>query len=591
MKFIIWQELHKKIIIKLNEDKKTINKELALLLDNLGRALFRLESLTDPSNQKLQIEIIQILLGKLLQSPLIDKFIKIKHKEIHDELLIFLDHADRMKASYVLDLDFQAILQAIQNNMMEEAHTIISKYCSNKETLGKLTSRLVIRCIYFEVAQSLRAIDFLHSYNADFNQVISHSGDTLLIEAVNSEVDFTIIDALINAGANVNLSANGRIGITPLHTAACNLNLDLVEFLLNRDASPLITYNLCYFLAQKPEAVTILEKLLTRGLPFPSTDDFLNPLKAAIECKNEAAVLLFFNLKYPIYPNAIVDAIYSNEISLLELIIDNSSLKLPKEMPGSNNNFLFGKRVSYKMFLYCFNHGLSLKNYSLKDEHVLRTPQAVSILLEMKPDWNKPFAAMSIQRTAGYSPLATGNSPGQCECLYLSHVVAALATKETFPLLMMSGLDIHARDSNGLTPLHYAAANANVDVVKLLILAGADINAVDNLGRSPLDWTRINGGATSTCNGVCNSVLKHAGAKLYLFEASPKTSPFAEESIKRLVQKSPLTLAQSAMLALIREGVVTRNLHYRNILPENIALEFEELADKILTPPEPKFWR
>jgi ankyrin repeat protein len=63
------------------------------------------------------------------------------------------------------------------------------------------------------------------------------------------------------------------------------------------------------------------------------------------------------------------------------------------------------------------------------------------------------------------------------------------AAQESFPeilaLLTSAGGDIHAKDKDGMTALHYAAMKEAVDATKLLLAHGADPSAVDAEGRTP----------------------------------------------------------------------------------------------------------
>jgi ankyrin repeat protein len=52
--------------------------------------------------------------------------------------------------------------------------------------------------------------------------------------------------------------------------------------------------------------------------------------------------------------------------------------------------------------------------------------------------------------------------------------------------LVQGGADIHERDNDGMTPLHWAVVAHHPGVVKALLAAGADVNAVDHFGYTPL---------------------------------------------------------------------------------------------------------
>lgn len=57
----------------------------------------------------------------------------------------------------------------------------------------------------------------------------------------------------------------------------------------------------------------------------------------------------------------------------------------------------------------------------------------------------------------------------------------------------VNGVDVHAKDNVGGTPLHWAASYGHKDVAELLINKGADVNAKDDLGGTPLHFATSNG--------------------------------------------------------------------------------------------------
>ncbi|MDR1740449.1 MAG: ankyrin repeat domain-containing protein [Synergistaceae bacterium] len=57
-----------------------------------------------------------------------------------------------------------------------------------------------------------------------------------------------------------------------------------------------------------------------------------------------------------------------------------------------------------------------------------------------------------------------------------------------------AGVDVNAKDEDGLTPLMYAVRDSgDPEVVSALLKAGADVNAKDNTGRTPLTYANTSG--------------------------------------------------------------------------------------------------
>ena len=64
---------------------------------------------------------------------------------------------------------------------------------------------------------------------------------------------------------------------------------------------------------------------------------------------------------------------------------------------------------------------------------------------------------------------------------------------KTANLLLTQGVEICAKDTSGLTPLHWAASeNANKTARKTVADTGSEINAKDNKGSTPLHWAAGN---------------------------------------------------------------------------------------------------
>jgi len=52
--------------------------------------------------------------------------------------------------------------------------------------------------------------------------------------------------------------------------------------------------------------------------------------------------------------------------------------------------------------------------------------------------------------------------------------------------LVAGGADIHEKDADGMTPLHWAVIGHHLDVLKVVLESGAEVNAVDRFGFTPL---------------------------------------------------------------------------------------------------------
>jgi len=54
--------------------------------------------------------------------------------------------------------------------------------------------------------------------------------------------------------------------------------------------------------------------------------------------------------------------------------------------------------------------------------------------------------------------------------------------------LLKGGADVHEKDSDGMTALHWAVLAHHPEAVKVLLAKGADVNAVDRFGYTPLHY-------------------------------------------------------------------------------------------------------
>ncbi|MHC4540614.1 MAG: ankyrin repeat domain-containing protein, partial [Planctomycetota bacterium] len=67
------------------------------------------------------------------------------------------------------------------------------------------------------------------------------------------------------------------------------------------------------------------------------------------------------------------------------------------------------------------------------------------------------------------------------------HWAAHFGTLDKVKAFVENGVDVNAKDDQGMTPLHLAAHCGHREVVEFLLSNDADVNAKDNEGRAPLD--------------------------------------------------------------------------------------------------------
>ena len=98
-----------------------------------------------------------------------------------------------------------------------------------------------------------------------------------------------------------------------------------------------------------------------------------------------------------------------------------------------------------------------------------------------------------------YSGIFVGQAHAQLDCVnWNTYTFFKNAIAQDVINCLEQGVDIEARDKNGLTPLHYSES---AEVVNALLNAGADIEARDKNGLTPLYYAEF----TEVVNALLNA--------------------------------------------------------------------------------------
>ncbi len=610
--FSEWIDLYRKILSNFTNPVE-LDDATYLLLENLNKLFFSYENIgQDNSECEARFDIasqILSIINQLIAHPLfvtdsdiIKKLNYMSHETIADKNTLY--------AAYQKTV-FIKINDAINANNAPLARSLLFTDFARKHKTRIMQDLLADS---FDKkrgkAGSQLAIDLLHELGADFNS-FDNDDKTPLIRAVKSgQVD--LVAALASVDANVNLGSQGySIVRTPLYHAARELDVDCVNFLLSLHAE---TQSCCEVLGYiikenndtQPLALQMLEILIKAGMPVVNVKKDLNALKDAVSYGKLEFVKQLIRLGAPLYTDIVLDAIKSKNVELLAYLsnLNNPQIIFPNDIPYLKDGPVKSivKSANLDVFQYCLSLNKSLKEYVIFDTVVLQTPSAVQKLVPTLDIPNLPL----VNNPVSDSRLDYMH-PGRGICS-LAHVAAIFAVRESLAILIAAGLDIHAKDQHGLSPLHYAGLYGNLDAIKILIFAGAKLDTLDNNGLTPLHWIAqaIHKADSAERYIDCATALLFAGAKSNIKDKDNKTSEdywnttavskekwstafttLHAKEVKLKNEPETASLLQITSCFFANNKSMTQNLQYRKKLPDDLSNQLEIFASQHSLPTKP----
>jgi ankyrin repeat protein len=302
--------------------------------------------------------------------------------------------------------------------------------------------------------------------------------------------EFTILELLLNKGADVDVRGQQFNEDTPLSLVAEEGHIGSISVLLKHGAD-IHTRNKHKYtpimLAAYENRAEVVNALLSAGAnPNDSSPDGTTPLLLASSCPGSISTL-----------KALIDAVADVNVS------DTTQKTVLHQA---------AKRGHHENIAYLLSVGANVNAARLT---TLWTPLAYALARNSSPGSNassainillndvKPSETVKLLLDAGADPCTVfqnGYTP--------VHLAASSGNWENMRLLLNCGVDVNRQtEPDGRTPLHVAVGAKEQIMVKMLLAAGAKVSVVDARGRTAL------GSAEEAKNKVIIDILRAASEK------------------------------------------------------------------------------
>jgi serine/threonine-protein phosphatase 6 regulatory ankyrin repeat subunit B len=424
-------------------------------------------------------------------------------------------------------------------------------------------------------------IALLAKYGADINQYIYDAQKVTPLHYAAASRPLAMIDALIKAGANVNLQDIN--GFTPLIIAAKMHpeSYKIVSLLLKAKADVNVSdgagNTALAAAARSNEDRGVVLALIQAGADVNAKNNMGDtPLSlAAAYNKNEQVVQALINEKAEvnIANNAgftplaaaavnnenekIIQALISAEADLNAKTPENFTPLMLAVASNPNENvaqMLLNAGADRGDLDLLLKYAQKNKNPAVKDvisDIMPRTPEPESSDVKESPQsknaWynNNQFIA-AIQKSDAKAFAAVASDPkkaidisvmlnGKRGVSALMYAIAHTQNEEIIQMLVDAGLDVNAANENGDTALTVAALlTKNPKIIELLIKAGADVNAKDFEGATALIQAAANNPEEAVLNALITQGADTKNIGALLDAASKNKNPKILEILQNI---------------------------------------------------------
>ena len=370
-------------------------------------------------------------------------------------------------------------------------HKAVSQECS-KEVLQALIDHganvnatnkrnetaLTLACLF----ENEGAIILLVNASADPNIAVEAYGYTCLHDAITGDWSKEVLQALIDHGANVNVT--NKRNETALQQACLYKNEGAINALLNSNADPNIADeaygDTCLHKAVSEDCgKEVLQALIDHGANVNAANK-----------RNETALTLAW--------------LYKNEGAINVLLNSNADPNIADEAYGNTclHNAV-SEQCSKEVLQALIDHGANVNATNKRTETALQqaclynNEGAINVLLNSNAD---PNIADEDGDTCLHDAVI---DPGDC-------------SKEMLQAVISHGAHVNATNKRNVTPLMKACQYGNLDVINVLLSAAADIEMTDDFGRQCLHFVFYSGKHSSQsdidhCTDVREAkITKHA---------------------------------------------------------------------------------